>query len=120
MNTAQFRLRSLFAVVSAIHTCCFAVTAPVPTNMLPIAVSGWNRDVIVENTASGPPFTNYATEVNAGEGRAHYQTGLPRYAWGLPPSGGFVSMVGDGTMFQFQPYTTNNALILSPNTGLTN
>jgi hypothetical protein len=88
--------------------------------MMPIAVTGWNRDVIVESTASGPPFTAYATEMNAGENKAFYQTGLPGFPWGLPPSGVFVSMMGDSTIFQFQPYTTSNALILSPDTGLTN
>ncbi|HZI33491.1 MAG TPA: hypothetical protein VFF11_14215, partial [Candidatus Binatia bacterium] len=88
-------------------------------NMTPIAVTGWNVDVVVEQTASGPPFTGVASEVNPGEGKAYYQTGLPQYAWGMPPSGAFVSFVGDNTVFQFQPYTARNALVLSSDTGLT-
>jgi hypothetical protein len=87
--------------------------------MTPMPVTGWNRDLVVESTAVGPPFTNYASEMNAGEGNAFYQTGLPTYAWGLPPSGLFVSMVGDNTIYQFQSYTANNALVLSSGTGLT-
>jgi len=88
--------------------------------MAPISLSGWNADVVIEAAAAGPPFTNVAGEISAGGGSAFYQTGLPGYAWGLPPSGAFVSMVGDRTMFQFQPYTSKNALILSADTGLTN
>ena len=93
--------------------------AQASTNMTPVAVTGWNRDLIVESTALGPPFTNYASEMNAGEGKGFYQTGLPTYAWGLPPSGGFVSMMGDNTLFQLQPYTASNALVLNSDTGLT-
>lgn len=90
------------------------------TNMTPIAVTGWNLDVVIEKTAAGPPFNSVASEVSPGDGNAFYQTDLPQYAWGLPPSGGFASLLGDNTIFQFQPYTAKNALILSSNTGLTN
>jgi predicted alpha-1,2-mannosidase len=88
----------------------------------PIMLTGFNRDLVVENTAvpSGGSYAAYAVEFNPGEGRGYYQSGLPGYARGLPANGFCSSATSDGTLFQFQPYGGDNALVLSSATGLTN
>src|SRR4051812_29695781 len=100
----RFLLAAMLAIVASANSAV----------MSPIAVTGFNRDLVIENTSSGPPYGT-AVELNPGEGLAYYQNGLPGKTRGFPTTGQFISVLpgDDGTQFQLQSYTANNALVLS-------
>jgi hypothetical protein len=93
----------------------------------PIAVTGYNEDVIVENAAIGGNTLNFAVGFDPDylfivpQGPAgFYESGLTAtnlYSGpatrGLPPDGLVTSLVDQATTFQFGPYEGNNVLYLT-------
>jgi hypothetical protein len=94
----------------------------------PMAVTGFNDDVVVENTAVGgnsPLYADLFDGTNAffspatsfcfyqsGLSAFNIQTGAPAVE-GLPASGFFTSAADKATTFQLGPYAGNNVLYLS-------
>ncbi len=97
------------------------VTNSAPSADSPIAVAGFNRDVIVERTATGNNTGPYASPFDADNGYAFYEAGLPAISLyggngqteGLPQNRLFISALDSLTTFQLQPYNANNALYLN-------
>ena len=87
---------------------------------MPIVVSGFNQDVVVEAGAVNDPTTHYAGAITAtmDNGTAKtfntwYESGLPGGAGGgLPAAGVFTSAADPSAQFLLAPYTGPNALFL--------
>jgi hypothetical protein len=87
---------------------------------IPIVVSGFNQDVVVEKGAVDDPTTHYTGAVTAtmdtGTDRTFntwYENGLPGGgSGGLPAAGVFTSAADPNTQFLLAPYTGPNVLLL--------
>jgi hypothetical protein len=87
---------------------------------IPIVVSGFNQDVVVEAGAVDDPTTHFAGAVTAtmdtGTDKTFntfYENGLPGGgSGGLPAAGVFTSAADPTTQFLLAPYTGPNVLLL--------
>src|SRR4051812_42751763 len=90
--------RSDFLSMKFSYLLAIAVVAPaslVGAANSPILATGWNRDVVVENSA-GLPFSSAASSFDIPNNYGFYQAGLSGSTRGLPAGGSFTSLV-DGT-----------------------
>jgi autotransporter-associated beta strand protein len=77
----------------------------------PIAVTGWNQDIIIGASEGTPGYTASMAGWN------YYERGLAGSTQGLPADSGatprtFTSSYNSEVAFQFAPYTGNNAVYL--------
>ena len=76
----------------------------------PLAVSGYNADVIVASTAT--PASPGASGFDIANDYGFYEAGLSGGGKGLTPTGNFTSMADNQTVFQLGPYGANNVLLM--------
>jgi fibronectin-binding autotransporter adhesin len=94
-----------------------AVTAAIPgvashvsAANTPVSLTGWNQDLIAENTNG---LTSTSSPFDVQNNYVFYENGVIAGGAGLPVSGSFTSASNSSTTFQFQPYTANNALFFN-------
>jgi hypothetical protein len=110
--TSRARAFSIAFALAAIPLSARAAT--------PLVVTGFNQDIVVENSAPGAGQNNQAF-VNAtmdngtlNTGGTFYQQGTVGTTGGLPAAGTPVtSLFNPASTFVFQPYQGNNALLLA-------
>lgn len=78
-----------------------------PDEVEPLRLTGWNRDVVLENAV-----TNKASAVDS-FGAAWFEAGLQGYTDGLPANRTVVSKSDGAISFELQPYTGSNVLALT-------
>lgn len=103
---------------AAIVAMLLAVAYPTLGDMIPVSTAGYNRDVVVESSATSP-FTSFASSFDVPNNLSYYEAGLLSGPQGLPAGGTFTSLFDGTTLGQLQPYGANNVLFLSAQTGPT-
>ncbi len=83
--------------------------------MYPVQATGWNRDIVVERTATAP-WSAVAQSFDTFNNWSWYERGLGTSTLGLPQGGAFASVVDPTTLGQLQPYDAPNALFLDVTT----
>jgi hypothetical protein len=107
---------------TGVFTNGFTYLPPGPADH-PIALSGYNRDVVVPNTATGGDTGPYAQPFDSVNRVAFYEAGLGEIGtWalgsgseGLPANRTFTSLLDGVTVFQLEVYTGSNVLHLDAN-----
>lgn len=81
----------------------------------PIALSGWNADVVFEcgPSTSAESFDRPGQRSSDYPLYAWFESGLEGHADGLPASRRFASLANTNVLYEFQPYSTNNVLLLT-------
>lgn len=114
----------MFPLVALSLLTGFPATRSASAGSIPIAVSGFNQDMVVEAGAANDATTHYTNAVTAtmdgGTARTNftwYESGLPGgTGGGLPASGVFASASDPTTQFALGSYTGMNALLLNAST----
>jgi hypothetical protein len=113
---ARTFLTAALALFATAGTC----PRPASAGYIPIVVSGFNQDVVVEAGAVNDPTTHFAGAITAtmdtGTAKTFntwYESGLPGGAGGgLPAAGVFTSAADPTAQFLLAPYTGPNVLLL--------
>jgi hypothetical protein len=117
-------MRFRFSGVAVLTVVGAVLLAPLAAEaaLIPLQVTGFNQDIIVEVGAVNDPTTHYQTAVTATmdngtarTGNAWYERGFNAAAptTGLPSGGVVTASEADPTLtFSLQPATANNAMFL--------
>ncbi len=107
------------------QTCLLIVLASAVTGQLsveakdaafkPVTLSGWNADVVFENASASAATSFDLLNQKQAEAPlyAWFEEGLQGHSDGLPVSRQIISAADTNVVFQLQPYTTNNVLLLT-------